>query len=68
MKKNRDILTVPFEKSKTVSFVSLIIKSIAVPRALFRLSVKLICCFAFGSASNLNLLQLIHNISKIGTI
>ena len=41
---------ISFEKSKTVSFASSIMKSIT---ALFaRLSVKLICCIAFGSATS----------------
>ena len=43
---------VPFEKYKTVSFGSSITKSICALPAQSRFSVKLTCCFAFGSASS----------------
>ena len=46
------VLKVPFEKSKTVSFTSSIMKNITLLFASFRFSVKLICCIAFGSASS----------------
>ena len=39
--------TVPCEKSRIVSFVSLIMKKIVVCPALSRLLLKLICCIAF---------------------
>ena len=52
MKWNHYTLTVPFQKSKTVSLVSSIMKSIVAPSALSRFPVKLICCIALGSASN----------------
>ena len=42
-------ITVPFEKSKTLSFSSSIMKNIDVPFFIF--PVKLIYCIAFGSAS-----------------
>ena len=45
-------LTVPCEKSKMVSFASLIMKNIVAPAAQSRFPVKLICCIAFGSASS----------------
>ena len=47
-------LTVPFEKSKIVSFTSSIMKNIIVFAFLSRAEfpVKLICCIAFGSASS----------------
>ena len=41
-----------FEKSRTVSFASSIMKNIVEAPALPRSSVKLICCIAFGSASS----------------
>ena len=40
-------LTIPFEKSKTVSFASLITKNIVEPSALSKFPVELICCIAF---------------------
>ena len=45
-------MTIPCEKSKMVSFASLVMKNIVVPafRAIF--SIKLICCIAFGSVSS----------------
>ena len=49
IKYNHKTLTVPFGKSKNVSFVSSIMKNIDVSFSIF--SVKLICCIAFGSAS-----------------
>ena len=52
MKLSHNTLTVPFEKSKIVSFTSLIIKNIAAPSALARFPAKLICFIAFKSASN----------------
>ena len=48
---NNNALTVPFEKSKTFSFVSSIIKNIVSLSALFRFPVELICFIDFGSAS-----------------
>ena len=45
-------LTVPFEKSKNVSFASSVKKNICVVLTRFRFRLKLICCSAFGSASN----------------
>ena len=55
-KYNHDILTLPFEKSKTISFASSVMKNIVEPcstyNALSRFLVKLICCIAFWSASN----------------
>ena len=48
--KNHNTLTVPFGKSKTVSFASSIMKNIVEHSALSRFPVKLICCNAFGSA------------------
>ena len=50
-KQKYSTLTVPFEKSKIVSFAYSIIKKIAEPYALSRLPVKIICCINFGSAS-----------------
>ena len=50
-KLNYKTFTVPCEKSKTVSLVSSIIKSIFVFPALPRFAVKLICWIAYGSAS-----------------
>ena len=49
-KQNHNIVTIPFEKSKTVSFTSSIMKNVVAPYALIRLSAKLICCIYFGSA------------------
>ena len=49
---NHNTLTVPFEKSKTVSFASSTMKYILAHSPLVRFPVKLICCIAFGSASN----------------
>ena len=46
----QNTFTVPSEKSKIVSFASLIMKNIAVPSAQFRFPVKGIYCNAFGSA------------------
>ena len=43
---------IPFEKSKTVSLASPIMKNICVFPFRFRFPVKLICCIAFGSASS----------------
>ena len=51
-KKNHNTLTVPFEKSQTVSFANSIMKNIVEPSALSRFPVKLICCIAFGPASS----------------
>ena len=50
--KNENTFTVPFEKSKTVSFASSIMKYIVEPSALSKFPVKLICCITFGSESN----------------
>ena len=47
--------TVPSGKFKIVSFVSLIAKKIDVFPALSKFPVKLICWFAFGSASSSSL-------------
>ena len=47
---NYNTLTIPCEKSKTVSFASSIIKNIIAPLSRYRFPVKLICCIAFGSA------------------
>ena len=63
-KSNHNTLTLPFRKSKTVSFASSIIKNIV---ALFsRFPVKLICCIAFRSASNfcclLKSIELAYNV------
>ena len=44
--------TAPCEKSKTFSFPSSIMKNIVAPSARSRFPLKLICCIAFGSASN----------------
>ena len=44
--------TVPCEQFKTVYFASLIMKNIVAPAARFKFPVKLIFCFAFGSASS----------------
>ena len=44
--------TFPCQKSKTDSFSSSIIKNIAVFPSRSRFTVKLICCFDFGSASS----------------
>ena len=51
-KKNWNTFTVPFDKSKTVSFASSIIKNIVAcpPQSIF--PVKLICCIAFRSTSS----------------
>ena len=43
-------MTVPFEKSKMVSFVSSIMKNIVISPSSSRLPVKLIFCIAFRSA------------------
>ena len=51
-KKNYNTLTVPCEKSKTVSFASSQIKYVVVCSPPFRFEVKLIYCIAFGSASS----------------
>ena len=40
------------EKPKTISFASSIMKNIVAPLSQPRFPVKLICCIAFGSASN----------------
>ena len=60
------MITVSFEKSKTVSFASLIMKYILSLSSLVRLPVKLVCCIALGSASSfcclLKSLQLIYSI------
>ena len=45
------ILTVLFEKSKTLNFISSTMENIVAPSALSRFPVKLICCIVFGSAS-----------------
>ena len=49
-----NILTVPCEKSKTVSFTSSVMKNIVVSSfpSQARSPVKLICCIAFRSASS----------------
>ena len=63
-KKNHNNLTVPFEKSKTVSFASSIMKNICVFPFRSKFTVKFICCIAFGSVSDfccVNLLQLAYN-------
>ena len=52
IKLNHNNLNVPFEKSKTVSFASSIIKNIVALVALFRFPVKSICCIVFGSESS----------------
>ena len=52
MKWNHNTLTFPFGKPKTVSFASSVMKNVAAPSALSRSQVKLLCCIAFGSASN----------------
>ena len=52
MKWNHNTLTVPFEKSKTVSFASSIMKNIVESPTLSKFPVKLICWIAFGSASS----------------
>ena len=44
--------TVPFEKSKMVSFASSIMKNIVALSSRSRFPVKLICFLALGSASN----------------
>ena len=49
-KQNYNTFTVPFEKSKTVSFASSIMENIVAPPLWFRFPVKLFCCIAFGSA------------------
>ena len=46
---NQYTLTVPFQRSKTVSFASFIMKNVDVSFSI--LPVKLICSTAFGSAS-----------------
>ena len=45
-------LTAPCEKTKMVSFVSSIIKNIAIVPSRSRFAVKLIWCIASGSASS----------------
>ena len=45
-------LTVPCEKSKTVSFASSIMKNIIAPLSRSRFPVKLIYCIAFGLGSS----------------
>ena len=47
---NHNTLTVLFEKSRTVSFNSSIVKKIVA--LFFRFPLKLICCIYFGTASN----------------
>ena len=47
----KNTLSVPFEKSKTVSFASSVIKNIVAPCALSRFPVKLNFRLAFGSSS-----------------
>ena len=47
----QNILTVPFKKSKMVSFASSIIKGIVAPSSRSKFSIKLTYCIAFGSAS-----------------
>ena len=48
MKENHNTLIIPFEKTKTVSFVFSIMKYSLAPSALVRFPVKFICCYAFG--------------------
>ena len=47
MKENHNILTVPFEKSKAVSFASSNVENIVAPSVLSRFLVKLIFSIAF---------------------
>ena len=49
--KNNNTLTVPFEKSTTISFASSITKNIVEPSALYRFPVKLIWWVGFRSDS-----------------
>ena len=49
---NRNTLTVPFGKSRTLSFASSIMKNIVELSALSRFPVKLIFCITFPSKSS----------------
>ena len=53
---------VPCEKVKTVSYASVIMKNIVVFAfpSQARFPLKLVCCIAFGPASNLDQLQSLH--------
>ena len=52
LSKNHNSLAVSFDKSENASFASSIMKNIVASSALFRFSVKWICCIAFGSVSS----------------
>ena len=49
---NDNTLTVAFEKSRTGSFASSVMKNIVEHSAVSRFPVKLICCIALGSSSS----------------